>query len=72
MRPMYDIKISTECLPPIRTLKQFVGANNLITRINATRRLTTILIEAILEMMEVSEMHGVMPNSMPVIFTIDL
>jgi|TARA_B100001741_G_scaffold279265_1_gene251783 hypothetical protein len=37
-----------------------------------TRRLTTILIEVILEMMEVGEMHGVMPNSMPVIFTIDL
>ena len=72
MRPMYDIKISTGFLPPIRIMKQLVGANNLITRINTTRRLTTILIEAILEMMEVSEMHGVMPNSMPVIFTIDL
>ena len=70
--PMYDIKISTGCLPPIRIMKQLVGANNLITRINTTRRLRTILIDEILEMMEVSEMHGVMQNSMPVIFTIDL
>ena len=70
--PMYDIKICTGCLPSICTMKQLIGASNLITRVNTTRRLTTILIKAILEMMEVSEMHGVMPNSMPVIFTIDL
>ena len=70
--PMYDTKISTGCLPSICTMKALIGANNLITRVNTTKRLTTILIKAILEIMEVSEMHVVMPNSMPVIFTIDL
>ena len=70
--PMYYIKISTGCLPYICTMKQLIGANNLITRVNTTRRSTNILIKAMLEMMEVSDMHVVMPNSTPVIFTIDL
>ena len=70
--PMYDIKISTGYLPSSCTMQQLIGANNLITRVNKIRRFTIILIKAILEMMEVSEMHGVMPNSMPVRFTIDL
>ena len=69
---MHDIKISTGCLPSICAIKQLVGANNRTTRVNTTKRLTTIFIKAILERMEVSEMHGVMPNSMPVRFTIDL
>ena len=70
--PMYDIKISTGCLPSICTMKQLIGANNLIMRVNTTRRFPKILIKAILEMMEASDMHVVMPNSTPVIFTIDL
>ena len=70
--PMYDIKVSTGCLPSICTMKALIGANNRITRVNTTRKFTIILIKAILEMMEVSEMHVVMPNSKPVICTIDL
>ncbi len=70
--PMYDIKISTGCLPPICAMNRLIGANKFITRVNTTRRLTTTLIKAILEMMEMSEMHVMMPNLTLVVFTIDL
>ena len=70
--PMHDIKISTGHLPSICSMNQLIEASKLLARVNTTRRLTTILINAILDMMELSEMHVVMPNSMPVVFTIDL